>query len=252
MAFGSCVRFSAVVVLCFTLRAGADSPPTSQPSTQPSAQQVRAWFGDLATRDGTVREAARMRLMGLERRDLPTLRGVVQESRPLAPAQATALYDIVMQIYLAGDPYDADETAGFLGVSLPREDMSGPESPVVILDRIPGFCAYRYLQDGDVVLSLVAPNETKFPNPEEFRKTIHDLTPGQPIEFEVLRQGQVVRVPMTLSPRPKAVEVDGQLHQLRQERDQKAFQYWRDTFAPLVGEEVSSRNPNDETRNPKE
>ena len=81
------------------------------PSTQPAAQfaadsPARTWFAQLASMDDAKRDDARTGLMGLTRDDLPSLRALVDESRPLAAAQVAALHEIVLQLFLSGEPYE--------------------------------------------------------------------------------------------------------------------------------------------------
>jgi hypothetical protein len=134
----------------------------ASPATQ-SSTQIPTWFADLANRDAKVRDQARYNLMGITRDDLATLRQLVQKNRPLAPSQAVALRDIVMQVYLAGETYQPfPGSSGFLGVVYqgtvsnlapdpPDDELRG----VVVINRMPGFCSFRALQDGDVIVGVV-------------------------------------------------------------------------------------------------
>ena len=56
----------------------------SGPTTKPDP--ISTWFSDLANRDASVREQARINLMGISRTDLERLRKLVETSRPLAPS----------------------------------------------------------------------------------------------------------------------------------------------------------------------
>ena len=68
-------------------------------------------------------------------------------------SQAAVLYDIVMHVHMAGEPYQAAETmGGFLGLRETRDWTSPPG--VAITTRIPGFCAYRMLREGDVIVGI--------------------------------------------------------------------------------------------------
>ena len=143
----------------------------------------------LADRDPIVRESARLELMGLRADDLPRLRAAAISLRPLRPAQTAALHDIVTHVRLADDtgtldhltdpadaaatetalPSDSSQgsTGGFLGVRLPDTlqytDPDANSQGAIVAGRIEGFCAYRYLRDGDLILAVrghLAPNTT--------------------------------------------------------------------------------------------
>ena len=64
--------------------------------------------------------------------------------------------------------------------------------------------------------------------------TIHDVPPGRVIELQILRSGELLRVPVKLAMRPMlprmtAVEVNA----FFDGRTKKAETYWDTTFAPL-------------------
>jgi hypothetical protein len=65
---------------------------------------------------------------------------------------------------------------------------------------------------------------------------------GQTIHFQVLRQGQVIRVPVTLDARPDETEfVPGgppPMQRLLDDREQAVREYWEREFAPLLKEGV--------------
>ena len=75
----------------------ASKQATTQATTQPTTQAVikvaadapiRRWFDRLADRDPKVRDQARFDLMGLGPDDLPALRQLVIEHKPLFSTQA--------------------------------------------------------------------------------------------------------------------------------------------------------------------
>src|SRR5439155_13577264 len=103
--------------------AQAPEPPSEE---RPELTPMRQWFADLDDSDATVRELARMKLMGMQRRDLPAFQKLVQDSRPLAPAQAAVLRQLVIHVYLAGEEYDTTGTQGFLGVRMQPTNVRLP------------------------------------------------------------------------------------------------------------------------------
>src|SRR5688500_12404510 len=97
----------------------AGEPAAAAPAQEPElVRSMRVALAGLADSDPRVREQSRIQLMGMERRNLPAFQQVVERSRPLRPAQAVALREIVNHVYLAGEPYVANEHQGFLGVKL--------------------------------------------------------------------------------------------------------------------------------------
>jgi len=225
--------------------------PAQEPATLPSepsklAKEMSRQLADLASPDADVRESARERLMQLRREDLPELRRRVDAAKPLAPAQAAALRQIVREVYLAGEDYDKEPGHGFLGIMgggpdyRGRADVGQPDdgsSPagVVVFDRIPGFCASRTLLDGDMILGTTEPKQA-FNTFEELRQTVGVLAPGTTVHLQVLRRGKLIDVPLTLDVKPIAAEADAgwAVQELRDRRAAKFSEYWRRTFAPLM------------------
>ena len=233
-------------------------------ATQPTPDStLRSWFVQLGDRDPAVRDLARQHLMGLQRSQLGSLRRIVADARPLAPAQATALRDIVTHVFLAGESYAVDRNGrGFMGVRLadvggvdvwdPRRGAGGAggagandagedgidRSPgVVITERIPGFGAYRMLDTGDVILAI---RESPAPivSTRALIDVIQSFRAHQTIHLRIARAGRVVEVPLTLDPRPS--NADGvDFTALWQEHRQRAAEFWEQSFAPLL-DEVSS------------
>jgi hypothetical protein len=239
------------------------------------AAMMGKWFGDLANADGKVRDAAKVSLMGLGRDDLPALRKLVEQRRPLLPSQAVVLKDIVTQIYLSGDTFDTvvNGRDGFLGIR-PAEvsvgirqtdDQPGqppvpqvlPNAPfpgaidmidpnqvcgILVMDRMPGFAGARSLQNGDIILGIVERPKTQFRGATDFSLAIRGLGAGEKVHFEVLRQGQIMRIEIILGPRPDDAEsVPGgitPMQKLLERRAKEVNDLWEDQFAPLLEEGV--------------
>ena len=234
--------FAAVVLApaLLPLRAAAE------PAERPEVVAMRQWFAELDDADAGVREAARMKLMGMRRQDLPAFRKLVEGNLPLAPSQAAVLRQIVTHVYLAGDEYQTARAEGFLGVRMqetavrvPPGEASEQFTPavgVVIVERMPGFVGSRMLLDGDVILGIVERPEVRTLGTYEFTLLVKQVPPGQTIHFQVLRQGQVVRVPIAPDPRP--FEADAMMQELLRARQYKADQFWDKSFGPLVKQGV--------------
>jgi len=219
----------------------------SDPAGRSEAGGV-AWMkqslAELDDPDAAVRETARLKLMGMRRQDLPAFQKLVQESLPLAPSQAAVLRQIVTQAFLAGEPYDTTGTEGFLGVKMQEAnvrlpaaegaDQFAPAVGVVIVERMPGFVGARMLVDGDVVLGIVERPDVRTLGMYEFQMVVKSVTPGTTVHFQVMRQGQVIRVPVAPDPRP--FEADGLMQDLIYRRQRKAEEYWEKAFAPSIKE----------------
>jgi len=223
------------------------------PSTQ-STDRIPTWFSDLSNTDAAVREQARTNLMGIARTDLEELRSLVEKNRPLAPSQAMALRDIVQQVYLATEPYEpVPDRAGFLGIPLPTtivmDATDEPQTGVVVNERIPGFCAYRYLQNGDVILGVTEVPDKPFHSGGDLSEIIKGFKGGDTVHMLILRGGQQKEVPVKLDARPNWSQGPMVLIQpgvqppppqlpnvqdARRERQRKADEYWDANFAPLL------------------
>jgi hypothetical protein len=220
-----------------------------------------------------VRDAAKVSLMGLERDDLPALRKLVAQRRPLLPSQAVVLKDIVAQIYLSGDTFDTavNGREGFLGIhqspvsvgARPPGDEPAPQivqpgmqvqqfpdfgidpsqvCGIMVMERMPGFAAARFLQNGDVILGIVERPKLQFHGANDFSFAIRALGAGQKVHFDVLRQGQVLRLEVILGPRPDDAEGGlgpvNPMQQLLERRAKEANDLWESQFAPLLEEGV--------------
>ncbi len=200
---------------------------------------------DLSNMDDATREQARIELMGIARDDLPLLRRIVTEMRPLQPNQNAVLRDVVEHVYLAGEAYESDGF-GFLGVIQSPDDPAADEegySPVIVVGRVPGFAAYRMLQDGDVITAINDHFPRKMHNNAELRASIGLRHAGDIVHLSVLRQGKNIDVPIKLSGRPielNLVQAATRLEQLKNERQDKADKYWEDHFEALLDPIISS------------
>ena len=204
----------------------------------PAVEKIRRSFAGLTDEDPDVRDEARRDLMGLTRKDLPTFRRVVIEHLPLAPAETDVLHDIVQQIYLADSSYSTESTQGFLGVSfgIGGRVTEPPSGGVEILYRLPGFCAYRFFEDGDVVMALGdPPDEVEPRNSDDMTKLVKVHAPGQKLTFKILRRGRIRHVTLVLDARPVVADDPvGGINGLMAERRIEADEYWERNFQPLV------------------
>jgi len=231
----------------------------SVPATQPAggaaahtAAQLQKWLADLDNTQPSIRESARVALLQLSRDELALLREIIQKNGSLTASQSTALHDVVIHVFLTGEPYTSNPGTGFLGVRLAEEmdnAMFIPESVryevggelksgVLVLHTMPGFCAFTALREGDVVLAIAAPNPVDTPEQEDLVNAISSIPAGRDVTLTVLRQGQTVKIPLRLSARPLPAGKQADKHWL-EERQAAAEQYWQTQFASLVGAGVS-------------
>jgi S1-C subfamily serine protease len=234
-----------LVCVCATLDRVSDGADRA-PATQRVAplERVKQLVAQLADRDYDRRDAARVALMGFGRADLLTIREAVRLNLPLAPSQVSVIRDIVTHVYLTGSTYLPDEKAsGFLGVTLPNKPeeliLLEIERGVAITGALPGFCSYRMLRDGDVLLSLTLGRERiELLNKTQLREAVMAVRAGETVTFEVLRQGRTLTVPVTLDSRPFGIDSITP-EEFAGRRIDEADEYWRAQFAPLLGEALT-------------
>ena len=110
---------------------------------------------------------------------------------------------------------------------------------VVILDRMPGFVGFRMLRDGDVVVGTAEQPQSRFRTPDDLKAVVERSKPGDALHLILLRQGQVVQVPIQPDPRPADADRPLAIDDLLRPRREKADEYWQRTFAPLLEPGVS-------------
>lgn len=238
----------------------AQTPPATFPATQPAALElpkdspIRGWFTDLASPDAAVRDQAQSQLMGMSREELEGLRLLASANRPLAPNQAAALRDVVIHVFLVGEPYEPDPRQPFLGVRWPRDERFALSDPprlgVPLEERIPGFPGFQMLRDGDLVLGVTTRSQGPFdqwvdhptPSKEMLITVLRATTVDHPVIFDVLRQGQRLRVRIRLAAKPAALVInptDATAEAFLTPRLQRAEAYWQQMFVPLLRANVS-------------
>ena len=193
-------------------------------------------FDQLSDDQPVVRDSARRRLMQLSRKELSTLREIVKARLPLLPSEADSLHEIVTQAYLSDDSYPTETTHGFLGVIWPDWDMAQLDcGGVEIRYRVPGFCAYRCFEDGDVVLAIGEPqDEQELHDSRQMTAAVQSYPAGQRVLFKVLRRGRLIRVPVVLDARPLGLTAASMVVDFSAVRNEEAEAYWEENFQALV------------------
>ena len=214
-----------------------------QPAAGATVAELKTLLARLADVDSEIRESSRVELMGIGRRDLMTLKQAVRESLPLAPSQKAVLEDIVGHVYLAGDLHETEEK-GFLGIRLPSygraEDKTllTLERGVAVVSRIPGFAAYRMLQDGDVILTITSRGlKADVNSPDQLVDVVKSARPGDTLTFEVIRQGRILSVGIRLDAFPTRL-VAAMTDEFVGERAERAEAFWKKEFASMMEEVV--------------
>jgi len=235
------VRLFFIVALSAPQFARAGAPATQPAPKEPPT--LETYVKNLANPDARVRDAGRTALLRLGREDLPDLKLAVKKSRPLLPSQAAAIRGIVRQVYLSGEHYRS-EGHGFLGILMdsaeadivPQNDS--PYLGVVVTDRIPGFCAGRGLQDGDILLGTARPF-APFRTSDDLKRAIVPTKPGVTVLLTVLRQGELIIVPIKPDPNPQDILTPPQIPLFVAEREKRFDEYWQREFASLLSTRVA-------------
>ena len=228
---------SVSVVLLMLLAAPAGGPATSP------GDLIRVWFEQLADADADVREQARVNLMGIDRRQLPELRQIVSDHKPIRASQAAVLQDIVKHVYKAGMTYDVRERVGFLGVTF-KQSIEPPGA--MVERRVEGFCAYRFLRDGDVIVGIAEMPAVRLDDSDQLRLLLQQVPAGTRLTFQLIRNGRTVSVPIRLDARPAIADRSAvaSMDEFESMREEKAQEYWSANFAPVLeGQGLTAASP---------
>lgn len=221
----------------------------ANPTTKPTNRELQfaKWVGDLDNPSAPVRQVAAQELMQLRRSDLPLLKAVTVQAKPLTPGQRVVLRDVVMQVYLAEEPYERSKD-GFLGMVMTtdnvffQEEVPAGVPGIPVIDRMLGFAAYRSLMNGDVILEIKESPGSRFTRYNAFSSIVSSFKPDTTLHLVVLRQGREITVPITLSAKPSFVgdaEQRRSVEQFTQERLTAAEKYYDTEFAPALEDHVS-------------
>jgi len=232
-----CIPWTLLAVAICAAGAGIAAGPALQSdsaATRPTVRDMRGVLEGLWDADPAVREQSRCALLALRRAQLPALASAAAELGPLEPPALQELREIVAHVYLSEEPYDS-LPQGFLGITMsPLDDNA---CGAVVESRMPGFCAYAALRDGDEITDIEERPLARPFDRNQFINVIQETPPGRTIHLKVLRQGRAVRVPVTLSRRPAgANELNYELRvrELLARRRDAAAAYWEKTFYPAI------------------
>lgn len=220
--------------------------PANIPVDSPQYRRLQANFEALADPDPVVRENARQQLMGMKAANLPLLKHLVAASHPLQPAQTAALYEIVLQVYLAGEAYPANPEQAFLGVGMGMPMLSPGDSDglagVVVQSRFPGFPGYQFLRDGDLIVGVELDGAIQRINTSaELSTLIASRRGGDTLVLQVQRGGRALNIPVKLAPMPQAATTApgaaARFENFQRDRLQRAQAYWQQSFASAISKD---------------
>lgn len=142
------------------------------------------------------------------------------------------------------------ERPGFIGITMVglQLDLEGEKLPVVAITSVQkdSPADRTGLREGDRILGLNGERWTEGDTPDQLARKVGGMKPGEEIELEVAREGEVKTFALKLAPRPWAAGEWGELRQMRvapfagrfslenmenEERD-KAFREWLQKRTP--------------------
>jgi S1-C subfamily serine protease len=113
------------------------------------------------------------------------------------------------------------------------------ERGVAVVSRVPGFCSYRMLQDGDVLLAMETPGgKIEFSTNEQLIEAVTGARAGDTVTFEVLRQGRILNVSIRLDKKPLNLTTPAQIDEFSGRRADEAEELWQRDFAPLLAAQL--------------
>lgn len=206
----------------------ADDAPATQPS------DVARWLNDLAAEDAPTRAEARRKMLGMSAAQLKELQTLVANGRAALPSQREALYEIVHHTFLRTRPYPVlqGDNGSFIGLFGQQVTDGGDYSSVSFERCLPGFDAYRVLENGDRIIGVDELPELRFEGGNPLGPIRQNFKAGTVIHFRIIRDNQFQRVALQLSATPLWQQFRdlGEL----EAREELARTYWQREFAPLL------------------
>jgi hypothetical protein len=210
-----------------TASAGGADPP-----------RLQSLIVQLGSDNPQLRQDALSQLMDLKKQDLPALRAAALAQSPLLPGQIAALHQAVRQIFLAAERYrvDPQDSGGFLGLhwkTLPQSPSAeGIVVDDVVVERIPGFTAYRQIQRDDVIVQILDWPPAQMRGNANLVRFVQSMWPGQVLHLKLLRLGRPISVALVVDFLPIELNRDNADAWI-QDRNQKAEEYWKREFSVL-------------------
>jgi hypothetical protein len=241
--FRNIILIPAILFLpAIAIAAVENSPATTQSASQ---QELRQWVEQLGSDDPQTRRTALGQLMALDKSDLPSLRAVVISEHSLLPQQIAAIHQAVTQVFLAAQQFrfatDPQLDYGFLGIQMMSDAPSQPPDGVLVWSRIPGFVAYRMLQQGDIIVKIIrqpALPDLEMHRFDQFARIVGMMHAGDMLRLQVLRFGRPIDVSIPLDHRPLELTPEQDLAGVKRQqwvnaRAQAAEEYWNHEFSSI-------------------
>jgi hypothetical protein len=219
----------------------APIPRRSRTAATRPVEAIRSLLTSLADPSPDVRDRARTELLQLDPADLPTLKALVAAGEANHPSQRDALYDIVRHVYLVGErPPRGEDPKSFIGVSNPTVRVSASDSVVGMTfgQRLMGFPAFGALQEGDLIIGVREFPSVQFTATEVVTALRATVPPNKLIHFRVIRETNIVEVPIKLTHTPGWELQRGDIPRML--RLERADEYWETNFAPAFAAATAS------------
>ena len=149
-------------------------------------------------------------------------------------AQRAQVAQIPVGVRPRGIGFSPDSTRAYVAAETSNELYVIDARTFVVLARIPGFCSFRLLQDGDIIVGVVEQPDEPIDSPRDLIMAVTKVAAGQTLTFEVLRRAELVRIPITLDAKPDFNVQIPDLNAFENNRAQTAEQVWNTEFAPLL------------------
>lgn len=215
----------------------------------------------LASDDPRDRQAARRELLHAEVEDLDTIAraaAALDRRQKALPELRRTLEEVVHQAtlrrakqeYITSDEavFFEERPPAFFGIQLFGEEFAermlpGQVGPgVTVASAIPGFNAYEYFEEGDVILAARLDPEEEFEtvyNLVSLSNILESVAVEELVDFRrsvilevlTLRAGRLINVPFRLDIR--VVTTDAAFVRSQQRAQQQADDVWETEFAPL-------------------
>jgi hypothetical protein len=233
----------------------AENSSAATQSSTPSQQELRKWIAQLGSDDPQIRRTALSKLMALNKADLPALQAAAISEHSLLPEQIAAIHQAVTQVFLSAQPFEfaADPRLdyGFLGIQMMSGAPSQPPDGVLVWSRIPGFVAYRMLQQGDIIVKIIqkpALPDLEMHRFDQFARIVGLMHAGDVLRLQVLRFGRPIDVSIPLDHRPLELTPEQDPAGVKRQqwvnaRAQAAEEYWNHEFSAIDPAPPLSQGP---------
>ena len=218
----------------------ATAPATTQIISAIRVAKIRLAFAMLRDDQYLIRDRGFHDLLRIDSNDLPALLDVVKQNQPIDEETASALHTIVTHVFLTGVecPRDLFHRA-FLGIRFDGDQDYFPQNGgFEVRHRLPGFCAFRELDDGDFLVGYFLERELQpLRYSTDIMQAISSFRGGEKITFKVIRMGREMLINVILDTKPEVVANANSgvaAEDFSSTRNNLAEEYWDETFSKWV------------------